>query len=243
MGDAQHLERRAERPQLAANHVGDPPADAGVDLVENQAGRGGARRPVGGVAEPVPRGRGQRLDREHHAGQLAARHDACERPEILAETRRDEELRRINPPAGPRGFGQLTFVEANVEPGSFHRELGDHGLQLVSEAPGDGAALLRQRPGGRQERRAGRGDLPLELDAPFVAAREVGALTLERVAARDDVGQGRAVLALEPLEQREALLDLLQPRRRGFDVVGVLPQKPGQVLELGLDAVARLQYG
>ena len=37
--DAQHLKRRAERLQLAADDVGDPPADAGVDLVEYQPGR------------------------------------------------------------------------------------------------------------------------------------------------------------------------------------------------------------
>ena len=35
--DAEHLERRAERPQLPADDVGDAPADAGVDLVEDQA--------------------------------------------------------------------------------------------------------------------------------------------------------------------------------------------------------------
>ena len=46
--DAQHLKRRAERAQLPADDVGDAPADAGVDLVEDQAGRGGARRPIAG---------------------------------------------------------------------------------------------------------------------------------------------------------------------------------------------------
>ena len=40
--DAQHLKRRAERLELAADDVGDPAADAGVDFVEDQAGRASA---------------------------------------------------------------------------------------------------------------------------------------------------------------------------------------------------------
>ena len=35
--DAEHLKRRSERPQLPPDDVGHPPADAGVDLVEDQA--------------------------------------------------------------------------------------------------------------------------------------------------------------------------------------------------------------
>ena len=45
--DAEHLKRRAERPQLAPDDVGDAPADAGVDFVEDQARRRRARRPIG----------------------------------------------------------------------------------------------------------------------------------------------------------------------------------------------------
>ena len=40
---------------LRADDVGDAPADAGVDLVEDQAGRGRARRPIAGLAEAVAR--------------------------------------------------------------------------------------------------------------------------------------------------------------------------------------------
>ena len=47
----------------------------------------------------------------------------------------------------------------------------------------------------------------------------------QRVAPRDHVGERRAVLALQPLEQREPLLDLLQPRRRGVDAVRVARRK------------------
>ena len=62
VGDAQHLEPLRQPLQPAADHVGDCPADAGVDLVEDQ-----------GLAGRV--GRGQRLERQHDARQLAARDD------------------------------------------------------------------------------------------------------------------------------------------------------------------------
>ena len=66
--DAEDLEALAERAQLLAHHRRDPPADAGVDLVEDER-----------LARLV--GRGQRLQRQHHARQLAAGHDARQRPE------------------------------------------------------------------------------------------------------------------------------------------------------------------
>src|SRR5205814_4859140 len=43
MRDAQHLERRPQRAQLAADHVRHAPANPGIDLVENQARRRGER--------------------------------------------------------------------------------------------------------------------------------------------------------------------------------------------------------
>ena len=63
----------------------------------------------------------------------------------------------------------------------------------------------------------------------------------QRRARGDDVGQRRAVLALQPLEQREPVLDLLQRRRGRVDAVGVDPQGVRQILELRLDAVPRLE--
>src|SRR5262245_39733892 len=101
MGDAQYLKRGAEDAELAADDVGDPPADAGVDLVEDQPGRRGARWSLGGVVESVARRGGQGLDGEHDARQLAAGHDARKRPEMLAWIRGDEELGGVDPPGAP----------------------------------------------------------------------------------------------------------------------------------------------
>src|SRR3954454_739119 len=82
--DAEHLECRPQRAQLAADDVGDAAANAGIDLVEDQPGRRCARRTIGGVAEAVARCRGERLDRQHDARELAARDDPRQRPELLA---------------------------------------------------------------------------------------------------------------------------------------------------------------
>src|SRR5207247_1739005 len=69
MRDAEHLKRRPEGAKLAPDDVGDAPADAGVDFVEDQTGRRRARPTVGGVAETVARRGDERLDREHDARQ------------------------------------------------------------------------------------------------------------------------------------------------------------------------------
>ena len=44
-------------------------------------------------------GGGERLERQHHPRQLAARRDTSERPELLAGIRRQVELPRVNPRA------------------------------------------------------------------------------------------------------------------------------------------------
>jgi hypothetical protein len=58
--------------------------------------------------------------------------------------------------------------------------------------------------------------------------------------ARQHLGQRRSVLALQTLEQGEPVLHLLQPRGRRVDSRGVRSQEVREVLELRLDAIARL---
>ena len=65
----------------------------------------------------------------------------------------------------------------------------------------------------------------------------------QRIPSRDGIGQRRPVFPLEALEQRQPVLDLLQPRRRRFDAVGVPAKEDREVLELRLDGVARSRYG
>ena len=50
--DAQHLKCRAEHPQLPADDIRDAPADAGVDLVEDQSGRRRARTAIDAALKP-----------------------------------------------------------------------------------------------------------------------------------------------------------------------------------------------
>jgi hypothetical protein len=45
------------------------------------------------------------------------------------------------------------------------------------------------------------------------------------------------MFAFEPLDERQAILDLLEPRRRGVEALLVVAERQGQVLELGLDAI------
>ncbi len=66
-------------------------------------------------------------------------------------------------------------------------------------------------------------------------------LDAQGLAALDDVGQRRPMFALQPLEQREPVFDLLQPGRRRLDAVGIAAQVQGEILELRLDAVARVE--
>jgi len=84
MSDAQHLEPLPQVTQPGADDIGNAPADAGIDLVEDH------RR-------HCPVDDGQRLQRQHHARQLAAGHDPRERPEVLAPIERCEELRVVDP--------------------------------------------------------------------------------------------------------------------------------------------------
>ena len=103
-------------------------------------------------------------------------------------------------------------------------------------------ARSRQRLGGRQvARRAPPRARARARRCARRPARSSSQLAPQRVAPRDDVGQRRPVLPLQPLEQRQPILDLLQPRRRRLDAVGVAAQEDREILELRLDAVARVQ--
>ena len=62
---------------------------------------------------------------------------------------------------------------------------------------------------------------PLELDETVVAPIELGQLLAQGLPLRNDVAKRWAILPLEPLEQRQSVLDLLEPCRRGFDGVSV----------------------
>ena len=53
--------------------------------------------------------------------------------------------------------------------------------------------------------------------------------------------EGTAVLPLQALDQGQTVFDLLQPGRRGINAIGEVAEREGEILELGLDAVAGIQ--
>ncbi len=126
MRDAQHLERLPEAAELLPHDVGDPPADARVDLIEDKrlAGRG--------------RGR-QRSDREHHTRELSSARNARERPHVFSDVGREIALGHIDAGFGPRALGRFR-LESHVELRAPHRQLAEQRLD-------SGAELLRRLRG------------------------------------------------------------------------------------------------
>ena len=72
----------ATRRRFAATRLAVTSADAGIDLIEHQG-------------RHLVQSREDGLEREHHAGKLAARGDAGERPRLEADVERDAELDRF----------------------------------------------------------------------------------------------------------------------------------------------------
>ncbi len=68
-------------------------------------------------------------------------------------------------------------------------------------------------------------------------------LSREPVPPFDDVSERRAVLALEPFEQGQAILHLGEARRRTVDARREVAQRGREILELGLDALALPEIG
>ena len=111
---------------------------------------------------------------------------------------------------------------------------------MSGEIDGHAAPLARERLRRREVSRAGRSLGALQLGNPFVAAFQIDQLAPQGVAARRDPGHRRPVFPLQPLEQRQPFFDLLKPRRRRLDGVGVAAQEHRQASRR-LDALARIQ--
>ncbi len=83
-----------------------------------------------------------------------------------------------------------------------------------------------------QEGPAGVGELPLDLGQRRLAAGQRLVFRRQPIAMRDRLLERAAVLALEPFDQRQAILDLLQSSRRRVDAVDEIAQREREVLEL-----------
>ena len=116
-------------------------------------------------------GHGQRLQREHDARQLAARHDPRERAQVLAGIGRDVELGRVDAALAPGVGRQLPGVEPHLEARAGHGQLGEQRLERLAEARGRLAPSLGQLPRQREEA-LGRGrQLPLQILGALASAR------------------------------------------------------------------------
>ena len=189
-----HLALAAQRPQPLADDPRRVAADAGVDLVEDH--RPGARR----LAEAA--------QRQHHPRELAARGGVAQRRRLDPGVGRDPQLdrlaaarrrsRRGAAPARPRARPR----PSRAAPAPRRR------------APRSGsAAASRPALSFSPELRAprfGRGQRRLGLGAALLGALQPGDL----LAAALGVGEHRldaaAVLALEPVDRLQPLLDRLQ---------------------------------
>ncbi len=97
--------------------------------------------------------------------------------------------------------------------------------EAAGELVGDPPAGLAQHA-GRLQVGVSRGlVVTLEHEETVITVLEIFDFLTERLALRDGIRERRTVLALDPFEQRQPLLDLLETLRRGFDAVGIPSQK------------------
>ena len=122
-------------------------------------------------------------------------------------------------------------------------------VRVIARSASDCLEGARERPRPRRAAGADRrvGDLEIRVRAAARAPRRAPRRARSRARGRAVPApsasalamtscQRRPVLPLQPLERRQAILDLLQPRRRGVDRRRVRPQEEREILELRFDA-------
>ena len=208
VGDAEDLPAGGERAQVLADRTRGVAADPGVDLVEHEQRAGAGRRPGSAVRHAE--------QRQHHPRQLAARGDLAQRARRARPAFGAIRSSTVVGPARAAAVGARR--ELDLERGVGHRQLGqplaDRGgelrgrLRAASRSSPASASSSAARPRARASASSSATSALLELVAPRAAALGV----------REHLGDRAAVLALEPREQRQPLLDLLETRRAGIAV-------------------------
>ena len=129
---------------------------------------------------------------------------------------------------------RLLFVgdEPHLEPRPLHGEVGQLILERRREPARRLPSSVRERPRLSQETGGRLGQRLVQDRGAPSAAGQRRVLGGQRLAARDHLVQRRSVLALQAFEQRQAVLDFLQPSRRRVDAVAEIPQRERQVFEL-----------
>ena len=227
MGDAEDLPALGELAQVLADRARGVAADAGVDLVEHEQRR---RRLVLADAPdswaPCATLSSASITRESSPPEAISRSGPAGIPGFGAIS-----SSTVSAPRGPQpsSRGRSSTSNARVR----HRQLGQPRADRLGERRRGLAASARSA-----RRRARRAPARLRPSSRLpVLERDVG--VLELLAARPaalgvskDVGDRAAVLALQAREQREPLLDLLEPSRRALDPERVAAQLAAEVLGL-----------
>ena len=92
-----------------------------------------------------------------------------------------------------------------------------------------------------EEGPSGVGQLLLDFGQRRLAAGQRLVFRRQPLAMRDGLLERAAVLALEPFDQRQAILDLLQSSRRCVDAAREIAQREREVLQLRLDGLAGVE--
>ena len=212
--DAEDLAALGQGAQLRADRARRVPADAGIDLVEDERGLGAV---VGDAHE-----------REHDARELAAGGDLAQRAGRHAGVGGDEELDGV----GAGGPG-LALLQGDLEaarppwpapPGARARRAASRGAafaRVARSAPAAVACSARAASSSAVPRSSAT-SAPASSSRRDAAALGVG----------EDVGDRAAVLALQALEHGQALLGGLQRARLAVEPLGVAQQLAGQVVGL-----------
>ena len=199
VSDTEYLVLSGHAGKLFADGVPHLPAHVRIDFVEHEDGN------------PVMGGQ-HGLDGEHHAGDFAARRDGAKGPRgfshVGSESKRDF-VRPARPGiGGPHGYVERAVSEPEIA------KLGGNG---VGKGPGGGSPGFPQGAPGRPHLLSRLLELFLDLRDPFSAGLEVGESLSRTVTEARDVPDRLAVLPLELVQRRDAVLDPLQPGRITLD--------------------------
>ena len=185
------------------------------------------------VAPPLPAAGRVAHQRQHHARQLAAGGDLAHR---RRRARRGWARSGTPPPSAPAGPGSRAS-RRDLERRAVHRQLGE---PLAHRRRQRGAAAARAARSSRRPSRARRARASPARRSPLQRDLGAGQLVAARAAAlrvREHRRDRPAVLALQPLEHRQALLDRVELAGLGVEAFAVAAQLAGEVL--GLSASAR----
>ena len=222
-----------QRLEAAGHRVGDRAADAGVDLVEDQDRR-------------FADGGGERLERQHDARQLAPGGDARQRLRRFARIGGEEELDAVDAVCGPSAASSSSAVLCDRR--GTPRRCMPSAAELVRHRAARAVAPPGAARADSSRATAQRGGAPLVVASPRARRRrasgvERGEVAPERHAARSaSCVRGRRRTCGQAAQQRQALLDRVEPLGVGVEPFGGGAQLQRRLLELhaaALDQLAR----